>query len=92
MRLSPSLVYLRLVAVAFHSLLQLVDGVRHLFGRRVLLDRLIGDADAAVQIQAQLDLIHVAVAHIPENSDSNDQYDQAQKALSFVAFHCSFLL
>jgi len=52
------LIYTRLRAVGLHTFLQLVDCIPHIFIRRVLLLRLIGDTDPAGQIQAKFDIFH----------------------------------
>ena len=60
------LIDLRLGGVILHALLELEDGVLHVLRARILLLRLVGDADTAREIQTELNLIaaHTVVCEI----------------------------
>ena len=97
------LVYLRLRAVRLYSLLELILGIGHVLWTGICFLCLIGDADTAGQIQAQLNAAHlgrysVLIGHqlaahkriipkIAENPENEHQCQEAQKPLSFAALH-----
>ena len=93
-----------------YSLLQLVLGIGHILGARIFFLRLVGNADAACQIQTELDsailgsysvligdqltLLKSIIAEKSEDTEHNEQSQEAEQSLSFVALHdkISFLI
>ena len=89
----PSLLIdLRLGGIRLHTPLELEDGILHVLRARILFLRLIRDADATCQIEAELNLVsaHTIECEIQEADQHCQEHQKAQRTLSLFALHTSY--